>query len=698
MSEKPLNDNIYVAPVEAPASRRPPVSETGVIGWLRENLFKNVTDTIVTLITLGLVLLFLNAFLGWALFSAQWEIAFLNLQTLMVGQQFPREEAWRIEIIAMIVIGLSALSVGVWGRINRGVVVVAIAILITMVAVPALTRGVPEPPVYTYITENYDIRQVNFIAQEGQEVTFTLDPLTSPLDFELSRVNGYIENDNQQFNTAFDAYNTTSFQIDSGQRDPEQYDLNVAIQVWDNTGAVLAETEFSEGTTDPITLEWEAPYSGWFTYTATFNEQNPGRSGSAWLRADNLELFRSTTGATQDRIETYGEPPELDCATCATQANRTDMRFQGSRTLAQYFSLQLAPFLEETRGFFFTALVVAAVAFGVGKIATGFGIQETAQVKSFEQILLTFAGLWFIGWFGVQIASAANPSETMNTIRFFIISSFIITMFLYALIQFAKDDPQAASRAMTVLWVLSVPVVLTLLTGFATAGEGAPLPQVDTNVVGGLTLTLLLSAVAIIASFPIGMALALGRQSELPVVSLLCTIFIEVLRGVPLITLLFMGRLILPFFGFGLGDVDLMIRIIVVLTLFTSAYMAEVIRGGLQIVPKGQIEAAYAVGLNGFWTTILIKLPQALRAVIPAIMGQAVSLFKDTSLVYIVSLFEILGTMNQILGDSQTGYIAFPREGYLFVGIIYFIFSYMMADVSRRIEKTGSGAVRRETL
>src|SRR5690606_19906256 len=103
------------------------------------------------------------------------------------------------------------------------------------------------------------------------------------------------------------------------------------------------------------------------------------------------------------------------------------------------------------------------------------------------------------------------------------------------------------------------------------------------------------------------------------------------------------------------------------------------------VVPKGQLEASHALGLNGFWTTVLIVLPQALRAVIPAIMGQAVSLFKDTSLVYIVSLFEILGTMNQILGDSQTGYIAFPREGYMFVGIVYFVFSYIMADVSRRI-------------
>jgi general L-amino acid transport system permease protein len=159
-----------------------------------------------------------------------------------------------------------------------------------------------------------------------------------------------------------------------------------------------------------------------------------------------------------------------------------------------------------------------------------------------------------------------------------------------------------------------------------------------------------------------------------------------------------MGRLILPFFGVGLQNVDLLIRIMVVLTLFTSAYLAEVIRGGLQTIPRGQFEAAHAVGLNDFFTNVLIIIPQALRSVIPAIMGQAISLFKDTSLVYIIGLFEIVGTMGQLLGDSQTGYLMFPREGYLFVGFMFFIFSYIMAEASRNIERTGSGAIRRETI
>jgi general L-amino acid transport system permease protein len=292
----------------------------------------------------------------------------------------------------------------------------------------------------------------------------------------------------------------------------------------------------------------------------------------------------------------------------------------------------------------------------------------------------------------------------LDTIRIFISVTILFLLFLYALVMFAQQGEGPASRGMSLLWLISIPIALWLLTGFSlspdavAAEQQAPLPPIDPSLIGGLLLTVLLSLVAIVISFPIGILLALGRQSNLPVIHLLCTVFIEVVRGVPLITLLFMGTFIVPFFGFGLGDVDLVIRIMVVLTLFTSAYMAEIVRGGLQIVPKGQFEAAYALGLNNFWTTTLIVLPQALRAVIPAIMGQAVSLFKDTTLVYLIGLFDITGVMYQILGDSQTGYLLYPREGFLYLGIIYFLISYMMADISRRVERTGAGAVRRETL
>lgn len=693
-------DLTYVAPAEAPPPRRPPVSEVGVINWLRENLFSNVTDTILTLVMAGLIGWFLNQFFGWALFEAQWEVDFLNLRQIGVGSQFPADEVWRAELSALIVIFLSLMSVGIWGRLTRGVVVGIAVVILLMYVVPAATQDVPEPRIHFYADADYNLRQVNFIGQSGNEVTFTIDPLTEAADFDLAQVSGFIGNNNQQGNTSFDAYTEASTEVVfTGVRIPEEYDLSLAVQVWDAEGNVLAESEFTNGSTESTELTWEAPETGWYTFTMVRDDE-VSTVGAAWLKIDGVEVFRSTRPASAARIEQYGEPPELDCEGCATEVNRTDMRFEGRRTLGQWFSLQLSPYLLEIRAFVLSAVFVGLAAYVVGRAVSRFGVAESDELKQAENTVLLIAGAWFIGYIAVQIVASFNPQPLWSDIRLLVLWAFIFTIFVYALLQFAKKSASASTRGISILWMLSVPLILTILSGFAAAEgvENVPLPAVPSTEWGGLLLTLLLSAIAIVASFPIGMALALGRQSDLPLVSFLSTIFIEVVRGVPLITLLFMGRLILPFFGFGLADVDLLIRIIVVLTLFTSAYMAEVIRGGLQIIPKGQIEAAHALGLNNFWTTTLIILPQALRAVIPAMMGQAVSLFKDTSLVFIVGLLEVLGTMNQILGDSQTGYLSFPREGYLYIGILYFVFSYLMADISRRIERTGSGAVRRETI
>jgi general L-amino acid transport system permease protein len=207
-------------------------------------------------------------------------------------------------------------------------------------------------------------------------------------------------------------------------------------------------------------------------------------------------------------------------------------------------------------------------------------------------------------------------------------------------------------------------------------------------------LTILLTVVGIVASFPLGVLLALGRRSELPVVKWICTLFIETVRGVPLITILFMSKHIVPFFSSALANMDLTVRMMVGMTLFSAAYLAENVRGGLQIIPHGQIEAARALGMNPLVTTTFIVLPQALRAVIPAIVGQFIALFKDTSLVAVVGLFELVGIVDAIV-SSQPAYRPYQREAYIFIAIVYFVISYAMSDVSRRLETSGAGSVRR---
>jgi His/Glu/Gln/Arg/opine family amino acid ABC transporter permease subunit len=219
------------------------------------------------------------------------------------------------------------------------------------------------------------------------------------------------------------------------------------------------------------------------------------------------------------------------------------------------------------------------------------------------------------------------------------------------------------------------------------------LPVVETRRWGGLLLTLVLTVVAILASFPLGVGLALGRRSTLPVVRWACTVYIELVRGVPFITVLFLGMLLVPLVNPALANVDNAVRAMVGTTLFSAAYLAENVRGGLQSIAPGQEEAARALGLNNLQVTMLITLPQALRAVIPALVGQCIALFKDTSLVALVGLTDLTGIAKSVIAQAE--FVGLQTEVYVFISVIYFIFSYAMAYISRRIEASGSGAARR---
>jgi general L-amino acid transport system permease protein len=234
---------------------------------------------------------------------------------------------------------------------------------------------------------------------------------------------------------------------------------------------------------------------------------------------------------------------------------------------------------------------------------------------------------------------------------------------------------------MPAIWVLSFPIILWLIKG------GLGLTEVSTNDWGGLVLTLFLAVISIVLSFPLGVLLALGRQSSLPVVRLLSTLYIEIIRGLPLIGILFLGQVMLQLFlPPEYPKLDRVIRAIAGLTLFSAAYLAENVRGGLQAVPRGQIEAARSIGLNTPLLTILIVLPQALRTVIPAIGGQFIGLFMDTSLLSLFGMLELVGISRAVLANPS--YIGRYAEVYLFIGIIYWIFCYSMSLASRKIEQT----------
>ncbi len=218
------------------------------------------------------------------------------------------------------------------------------------------------------------------------------------------------------------------------------------------------------------------------------------------------------------------------------------------------------------------------------------------------------------------------------------------------------------------------------------AGGSFGLAPVETSKWGGLFLTLVIAVVGMVAALPLGILLALGRRAtNMPVLKALCVAFIELWRGVPLITVLFMSSVMLPFFLPEGMNFDKLLRALIGVALFESAYMAEVVRGGLQGIPKGQYEAADALGL-GYWkSTVLVVLPQALKLVIPGIVNTFIALFKDTSLVLIIGLFDLLGSIQA--ANSDTNWLGFSIEGYVFAGCIYWVFCFGMSRYSQWLER-----------
>ncbi len=224
-----------------------------------------------------------------------------------------------------------------------------------------------------------------------------------------------------------------------------------------------------------------------------------------------------------------------------------------------------------------------------------------------------------------------------------------------------------------------------VVMGFLMRGGLFGLPSVDSTKWGGLPLTLLLSVFGLTVAYPLGVVLALGRQSKMSAIRWLCVVYIELIRGVPLISLLFMGSFIFPLFLPEGVNFPTILRALVAIILFTAAYIAEVVRGGLQGMSRGQYEAAESIGLNYYLTMRLVILPQALKIVIPPTVSILISAFKDTSLVVIIALWDLLKTTQSVLSNPQ--WMGFSREAYIFVAILYFLGCFSMANYSRKLEK-----------
>jgi general L-amino acid transport system permease protein len=357
-------------------------------------------------------------------------------------------------------------------------------------------------------------------------------------------------------------------------------------------------------------------------------------------------------------------------------------------------------------GLFFVAFPIVAFFLLHGGGLRGFGVSWSAGLLS---------GLASsIGDAGLAGVNATNPIFGPLLVLLGTLAVFLSTVLSYLIwpLIWLRDQIQATGQPVWIDFAITAAIVSILLfvvsggirTGWRAlivslmtfAGIGAViaamgldhggLPLVDTRLWGGLLVTLVVSVTGIVTSMPVGIALALGRRSTIPLIRISSIAFIEFWRGVPLITVLFFATYMLPLFLPGNFTVDGLVRVLIGIALFAGAYTAEVIRGGLQAIPRGQAEAASALGLSWWKTTALIVMPQALRHVIPGLVNSFIALFKDTSLVSIVALFDLLGQLRASFADPVWATPTTLFTGFAFTGLIYFAFCFGMSRYSLFVE------------
>ena len=295
---------------------------------------------------------------------------------------------------------------------------------------------------------------------------------------------------------------------------------------------------------------------------------------------------------------------------------------------------------------------------------------------------------WLPSGAGCRDATGACWSIVTGNLRFIIFGFYphdlqwrpLLAMILLVALLFYSRNRKHWRKALGWGWLVGLAVMGILLRGGFFG-----MPVVESTQWGGLPLTLLLAVFGLTAAYPLGVLLALGRASHMKAVKALCIVYIEMIRGVPLISLLFMSSVVFPLFLPEGVTVNKILRAQVAIILFTAAYIAEVVRGGLQAIPRGQYEAAESLGLNYILTMRLIVLPQALKIVIPPSVSILISAFKDTSLVVIIALYDLLKTTKSVLSDPK--WMGFSAEAYIFLSLVYFCCCYFMSNYSRRLER-----------
>ena len=656
---------------EEPPERKPPRTVVGPLAWVRANLFGSPLDTTLTLLGAVFTLTAVSLLLSWSIGAANWYAIIFNLRLFLIGRVEPFMDL-RLTFLMLFLALLSGVSLAAWSvmrpRIWAGL---ALGLLALFVIPWLIAAAIPLPPTWLAAGQLEvasgsitDTPQplVTFIAAADDEIVVRLAPQAS--DEALASLSSYGDSMSNTLRNAaanrlaaaqrlqhvqdelagdrLTARQRAAFEEELARSEVpppvhttwqvSDHPVTLTLRAGDSR-AELASQTIGPGEEFRLTL----PQDGWYLLEKVIPDTD---ESIATLAATGIypifdrNFIRDGARVYQftrstDRLLIEGGRPRDESNADLPMLGIIDYQYKGQRSTADFLRLMLAPFLQQLN--LGLTLIVAFMA----------------------------AGYYGSKWLERRDQQRPAPRQRVR-------------------------------RTALWLWLAVMPLAYILIVG---AGAGGPIQVSDPQFWGGFLLTMMLTAVGIVGAFPIGILLALGRRSSLPAVRLASTLYIEVVRGVPLITVLFMSMLLVPFVLPDLAGPDSApYRAMVAVTLFSAAYLAENVRGGLQGLPPGQEEAARALGLPGWRITLHITLPQALRAVIPALVGQFISLYKDTSLVAIVGLIDLTGVATGIA--AQTEFQGLRRETFVYISIIYFILSYVMSIVSRRIEASGSGAAR----
>lgn len=662
---------------DEPPRKSPPILVAGPLAWIRKNLFNSLFDTILTFISAFIFVTTIISAIRWIISEANWFIIIFNLRQLMIGRYQPDAE-WRVTIGVILIVFALGYALATWTRGFPRVLLMIIIVfsVFSFIVPPIISATLPQP--FSYLAAG-DVEIVSgsasdrpqsalaFTGRAGEVVTVRVAQHLSADDTALSQLSGFSDNVSNLVRAA------ASNRLNAQARRAELEGLLAGDALTSGQRARL-EAEYERLTiSDPIVTTYQLNSN---PVSVTIRRGTSGESiAAAQLVAGGEALSvtlpeegwyiieKTVVGEGLAILETTGIYPFL--LRNITRTETVDGRVIGGQ-VAQYVRMFNSFTTEEPRPTLDGEQV---------PIINTVNFQYRGN-RDLGGYLRLFLGPFLADINGpllaLLLAGAAGYFASKLTDRFY-----------------ATDKKPRPSRDVGTWLLIVSPIVFFVLI----LGVGNVLPLTDTRLWGGLLLTFLLTVVGIVGSFPLGVLLALGRRSSMPIISIVCTFYIEFVRGVPLITVLFTAQLLLPFANPALAEIPNVYRAMVAILLFSAAYLAENVRGGLQSIPPGQEEAARALGFSGWQIIRYITLPQALRAVIPALVGQFISLFKDTSLVAIVGLLD-LTSMSEII-VTQTEFLGLRRESYVFIILIYFVFSYAMSIISRRIEASGSGAARR---